>query len=78
MWLGGLFLLPPSPVPPCPPSHARLMSGVSAGGNEEGGAVVFFDAEQFSLVRKVGMPGSVAGLAWHHRLNQIFVGTGES
>ena len=30
------------------------------------------------LVRKLGMPGNVTALAWHPRLNQIFVGTGKS
>ena len=28
------------------------------------------------LVRRVGTAGSVVAVHWHHRLNQIFMGTG--
>ncbi len=35
------------------------------------------DRAKRQVVRKIGMPASVVGLAWHHRLNQVFVGIGE-
>ncbi|GLC42741.1 hypothetical protein PLESTM_001374500 [Pleodorina starrii] len=49
--------------------------GPTADGGSEG-AVVFFNRAKNELVRKVGMPGNVTALSWHHRLNQIFVGIG--
>lgn len=51
---------------------------MSAGAREEGGALVVVDRAKREVVRKIGMPASVAGLAWHHRLNQVFVGIGET
>lgn len=32
----------------------------------------------YELVQQIGMPGPVTALAWHARLNQIIVGTGDS
>ena len=44
---------------------------------DETGAVAFFDRSKGELVRKLAMPGTVTALAWHPRLNQIFVGSGD-
>ncbi|KAJ9509983.1 hypothetical protein QJQ45_011683 [Haematococcus lacustris] len=57
------------------PDEQLAVTGVSAAG-EEGGALVFLDTKRHTLVRKVGVPGTATALAWHHRLNQIFVGIG--
>ncbi|KAG2434016.1 hypothetical protein HYH02_012476 [Chlamydomonas schloesseri] len=53
-------------------------SGPGAGGADGGseGSVAFFSKSTHELIRKVGMPGNVTALNWHHRLNQIFVGIG--
>ncbi|GIL65412.1 hypothetical protein Vafri_19165 [Volvox africanus] len=63
------------------PDESLILTGTSGtrdqsveGGDE--GAVVFFSRAKNELIRKVGMPGNVTALAWHHRLNQIFVGIG--
>jgi hypothetical protein len=49
-----------------------------AGGGEGGGAVVMFDVKELKEVRRVGMPSHVAAVKWHPKINQIFVGIGES
>ncbi|GBG79575.1 hypothetical protein CBR_g29722 [Chara braunii] len=43
-----------------------------------GGYVAAFDKDRLELVRKIGVSGdsSVVRVAWHPRLNQIFVGAG--
>ncbi|KAG2487343.1 hypothetical protein HYH03_014059 [Edaphochlamys debaryana] len=62
------------------PDESLILTGTGAagptadGGTE--GAVCFYSRAKNELVRKVGMPGNVTALAWHHRLNQIFVGIG--
>ena len=33
---------------------------------------------RFQLVRRIGTVGSAVAVHWHSRLNQIFVGTGDS
>ena len=53
-----------------------MVTGTSADRSGKGGAVVFYDAKTHELVRRVAMPSSAVGLAWHERLNQIFVGVG--
>ena len=53
-----------------------MVTGTSADCAGKGGAVVFFNAKTHGLVRRVAMPSSAVGLAWHERLNQIFVGVG--
>ena len=53
-----------------------MLTGTSADRTGKGGAVVFFDAKAHNIVRRVAMPCSAVGLAWHERLNQIFVGVG--
>ena len=53
-----------------------MLTGTSADRAGKGGAVVFYDAKTHELVRRVAMPSSAVGLAWHERLNQIFVGVG--
>ncbi|KAG2425173.1 hypothetical protein HXX76_013927 [Chlamydomonas incerta] len=62
------------------PDESVILTGTGGtGGGAEGaaeGSVVFFSKSTHELIRKVGMPGNVTALAWHHRLNQIFVGIG--
>ena len=58
------------------PDERLVVTGTSADRAGKGGAVVFFDAKTHELVRRVAMPSSAVGLAWHERLNQIFVGVG--
>ncbi|PNW83794.1 hypothetical protein CHLRE_04g217750v5 [Chlamydomonas reinhardtii] len=64
------------------PDESVILTGTggtgAGGGGDAGteGSVVFFSKSTHELIRKVGMPGAVTGLAWHHRLNQIFVGMG--
>lgn len=60
------------------PDERLILTGVSAGRDGTGGAIVFFDAQSRELVRRVGMPSSVVALQWHSKLNQIFVGVGMS
>jgi hypothetical protein len=58
------------------PDERLLLTGVAADAQGEGGALVVVDRQKRAVVRRVAMPASVVGLAWHHRLNQIFVGIG--
>jgi hypothetical protein len=60
------------------PDARLLITGTAAeaGAGEGGGQVVFVDSADWSIVRRVGMPAHVAGLDWHPRINQIFVGIG--
>lgn len=58
------------------PDERLVVTGTSANRSGKGGAVVFYDAKTHELVRRVAMPSSAVGLAWHERLNQIFVGVG--
>jgi WD40 repeat protein len=61
------------------PDARLLITGTAAeagGGEGGGGQVVFVDSADWSIVRRVGMPAHVAGLDWHPRINQIFVGIG--
>ena len=60
------------------PDERLILTGVSAGRDGTGGALVFFDAQSRSLVRRIGMPSSVVAVQWHAKLNQIFVGVGMS
>ncbi|KAF5835856.1 WD40-repeat-containing domain protein [Dunaliella salina] len=58
------------------PDDQLILTGMSMGGKDEGGAVVFIDKRKQDIIRKVGVPGNATALGWHHRLNQIFVGLG--
>eukprot|EP00195_Chlamydomonas_chlamydogama_P015841 CAMPEP_0202913062 /NCGR_PEP_ID=MMETSP1392-20130828/59433_1 /ASSEMBLY_ACC=CAM_ASM_000868 /TAXON_ID=225041 /ORGANISM="Chlamydomonas chlamydogama, Strain SAG 11-48b" /LENGTH=510 /DNA_ID=CAMNT_0049604183 /DNA_START=1 /DNA_END=1533 /DNA_ORIENTATION=+ len=58
------------------PDEQLVLTGVSAGSQDDAGALVFLDKARMQVVRKVGMPGNVTAMAWHPRLNQIFVGIG--
>uniref|UniRef100_A0A7S3R0D4 Uncharacterized protein n=1 Tax=Dunaliella tertiolecta TaxID=3047 RepID=A0A7S3R0D4_DUNTE len=58
------------------PDDQLILTGMSMGGKDEGGAVVFIDKRKHDIIRKVGVPGNATALGWHHRLNQIFVGVG--
>lgn len=59
------------------PDERLLLTGIAAGADGTGGALVFVDVAKGQVVRRVGMPSNAAAVAWHHRLNQIFVGVGE-
>ena len=58
------------------PDERLIVTGVSAGRDGTGGALLFFDAQSRSLVRRIGMPSSVVAIQWQAKLNQIFVGVG--
>lgn len=65
------------------PDERLLLTGTAAssssaaGQQQQGGAGVFVDTKELKVVRRMGMPTHVAAVRWHHRLNQIFVGTGK-
>ena len=58
------------------PDERLILTGVSAGRDGTEGALVFFDAQSRSLVRRIGMPSSVVAVQWHANLNQILLGVG--
>jgi WD repeat-containing protein 70 len=68
------------------PDGRLVLAAVSAGGRGEGGAVVFADTRAAGggasttdpIVRRLALPPgcSAVSLAWHARLNQVFVGAG--
>jgi hypothetical protein len=60
------------------PDERLILTGVSAGRDGTGGALLFYDAASRELVRRIGMPSSVVAVLWHAKLNQIFVGVGGS
>lgn len=62
----------------CPAGIAAERRPAGGGGGEGGGAVVMFDVKELQEVRRVGMPSHVAAVKWHPKINQIFVGIGES
>lgn len=60
------------------PDESLIMTGVSATREGASGAVCFFKTATLEFVRKLGVPtGSAVALAWHPKLNQIFVGSGD-
>ena len=58
------------------PDERLILTGVSAGRDGTGGALVFFDAQSRAMVRRIGMPSSVVAVQWHAKLNQILLGVG--
>lgn len=60
------------------PDERLILTGTSADRNGRGGGITFIDRDSFEVVHKIAMPTSVTAVQWHDRLNQIFVGTGES
>ena len=56
--------------------HGANGAGVSADRAGKGGALVFLDARDLSLVRRLAVPGSCLGGTWDANLNQIFVAAG--
>jgi WD repeat-containing protein 70 len=58
------------------PDETLMVTGVAAGRDGSGGALVFFDRVRGELVSRLAMPSSVVSVLWHSRLNQIFVGLG--
>lgn len=66
------------------PDERLVLTGTAApdprgggGGDAGGGSVVFVDRRELRVVRALGMPGHVAAVRWHDRINQILVGVGE-
>ncbi|KAI8469749.1 MAG: WD40-repeat-containing domain protein [Monoraphidium minutum] len=65
------------------PDERLVLTGTAApdprggGGEGGGGAVVFVDRRELKVVRALGMPAHAAAVAWHDRINQIFVGVGD-
>eukprot|EP00884_Botryococcus_braunii_P018671 jgi/Botrbrau1/5488/Bobra.27_1s0027.2 len=60
------------------PDETLMVTGVAAGRDGSGGALVFFDRVRGELVSRLAMPSSVVSVLWHSRLNQIFVGLGDN
>ena len=58
------------------PDERLILTGVSAGRDGTGGALLFYESASRELVRRIGMPSSVVAVQWHAKLNQIFVGVG--
>ena len=58
------------------PDERLLLTGVSAGRDGTGGALVIIDRARHEIVRRLAMPSSVVAVCWHERLNQIFLGIG--
>ncbi|GBF89454.1 hypothetical protein Rsub_02026 [Raphidocelis subcapitata] len=65
------------------PDERLVLTGTAApdtrgagGGGDGSGAVVFIDRRELRVVRALGVPAHAAAVAWHDRINQIFVGVG--
>ena len=58
------------------PDGRHVVTGTSAARDGDHGELVFLDAASGEVARKLGMSGSVVGLAWHSAINQIIVGHG--
>ncbi len=58
------------------PDERLILTGISAGRDGSGGALVFLDRQTRQLVRRIGMPASVVAVQWHPKLNQIMLGVG--
>jgi hypothetical protein len=59
------------------PDESLIVTSLSDARDGASGALAFFETSTFKLVRRLGVPsGAAAALAWHPRLNQIFVGAG--
>lgn len=59
------------------PDQRLVITGMTAGERDEGGAVVVADIARHEVVRHIGFAANVTALQWHDRLNQIFAGTGD-
>jgi WD40 repeat protein len=60
------------------PDERLILTGVSAGRDGRGGALLFFDRSSKEPVRRIAMPASVVAVQWHPKLNQILLGVGEN
>ena len=59
-----------------PPARAGAAAGAAAA--TEGGLVVAYSLQPpYDLVQQFGVPGPATALAWHPRINQLLVGSGE-
>ena len=58
------------------PDERLILTGISAGRDGSGGALVFLDRQTRQLVRRIAMPASVVAVQWHPKLNQIMLGVG--
>ena len=56
--------------------QVSVHAGVSGDRAGNGGALVFLDARDLSLVRRLAVPGSCLGGTWDPNLNQLFVASG--
>jgi WD repeat-containing protein 70 len=67
------------------PDEKLVLTGIGMEGKGRGsgsidagsGALAIFDRRDLSLVRRLGMQGSVVAVTWHPRLNQIALGRGD-
>ncbi|CAL8470106.1 g9648 [Coccomyxa elongata] len=59
------------------PDERLILTGISAGRDGSGGALVFLDRQTRQLVRRIAMPASVVAVQWHPKLNQIMLGVGD-
>lgn len=58
------------------PDEQLVLTGVAATQNADG-YVAIFDSTNLSPVKRLGAPGSVVPILWHHKLNQIIFGCGD-
>ena len=59
------------------PDEGLVLTTLSEGREGTTGSIVFFETATMKFVRRLGLPAASAGpLAWHPKLNQLFVGAG--
>ena len=59
------------------PDEGLVLTTLSDGREGTTGGIAFFETATLKFVRRLGVPAAAAGpLAWHPKLNQLFVGTG--
>jgi WD40 repeat protein len=60
------------------PDEKLVLTGISPPSKDStSGAVAIFDRKDLSLVKKLGVQGSAVAVAWHPKINQLFIGCGD-
>ncbi|CAH0546369.1 unnamed protein product [Brassicogethes aeneus] len=75
--VGGLFTRYDTTDAIFSPNDSIVATGLSLNKGEKSGEILFYDATNFNLIRKMEVVNShTIKLIWHPKLNQLFVGTG--
>lgn len=59
------------------PDERLVVTALGAETAQGAGALAFFDRQDLTLVRRLGVSGSAAAVLWHPKINQIAVGCGD-